>query len=137
MIFVDTGAWIAIEDSKDVHHKKAMDFKNKILVSRSRLITTNYVLDETYTLMLMNTGYAKTIAFKHKLDQFIHSNLLIVYYINMETEKYSWEVFKQFNRDKMWSFTDCTSKIVMEKPGLTEVFAFDRHFEQMGFFRKH
>ena len=54
MIFVDTGAWIAIEDRKDVHHKKAMDFKNKILVSRSRLITTNYVLDETYTLMLVN-----------------------------------------------------------------------------------
>jgi hypothetical protein len=136
MIFIDTSAWIAIEDKGDTNHKKAMEFKNKILISRNRLITTNYVLDETYTLMLMNSGYAKTVAFKYNLDQFIRNNLLIIYYINTEIEKYSWEVFEQFNRDKMWSFTDCTSKVIMEKLGLVEVFAFDRHFEQMGFFRK-
>lgn len=136
MIFVDTGAWVAIEDKKDFNHKKAMDFKNEILISRNRLITTNYILDETYTLMLINTGYVKTVDFKHKLDQFIRNNLLIIYYINTEIEKCSWEVFEQFNRDKRWSFTDCTSKIVMEKLGLSEVFAFDKHFEQMGFFRK-
>ncbi|MEQ8186412.1 MAG: type II toxin-antitoxin system VapC family toxin [Candidatus Eremiobacterota bacterium] len=136
MIFVDTGAWIAIEDKKDANHEKAMEFKNKILISRSRLITTNYILDETYTLMLMNTGYGKTIDFKYKLDQFISNNLLIIYYVNIEIEKYSWEVFEQFNRDKIWSFTDCTSKVVMEKLGLIEVFAFDRHFEHMGFLRK-
>ncbi len=136
MIFVDTSAWIAIEDKRDTNHDKALRFKNELITSRIRLITTNYILDETYTLMLMDVGYTKTIDFKYKLDQFIHNNLLILYYITPEIEQIAWEVFEHFNKDKTCSFTDCTSKVVMEKLGIFEVFAFDRHFEQMRFSRK-
>lgn len=136
MIFVDTSAWIAIEDRRDTNHEKALQFKNKLLTSRIRLITTNYILDETYTLMLMDVGYAKTIEFKYKLDKFIFKNILIVYHITSEIDQIAWGVFEQFNRDKTWSFTDCTSKVVMDKLGISEVFAFDRHFEQMMFSRR-
>ena len=38
--------------------------------------------------------------------------------------------------DKVWSFTDCTSNAIMKDAGIIEAFAFDRHFEQMGFIRK-
>jgi len=38
--------------------------------------------------------------------------------------------------DKQWSFTDCTSYVVMRQLGIEEAFAFDRHFEQMGFVRR-
>jgi predicted nucleic acid-binding protein len=40
-----------------------------------------------------------------------------------------WEVFQQY-RDKEWSFTDCTSKVVMARLSITYAFAFDSHFEQ-------
>jgi len=74
LILIDTCAWIAIEDKKDVNHKKALQFKEKILTSRNRLISTNYIMDETYTLMLLNIGYSKTINFKYKPDHLIDSN---------------------------------------------------------------
>lgn len=69
MIFIDTSAWIAIEDKKDINHTKALELKQELLASRERTITTNYVLDETYTLMLLDLGYTKTVDFKHKLDR--------------------------------------------------------------------
>ena len=57
-IFIDTNAWDAIEDSGDVNHEAAMIFKDEI-ANRYELITSNYILDETYTLLLRNIGYAR------------------------------------------------------------------------------
>ena len=41
------------------------------------------------------------------------------------------EVFRKFS-DKDWSFTDCSSKVVIEKFGITRAFALDHHFVQFG-----
>lgn len=131
MIFIDTSAWIAIEDKKDINHTKALELKQELLASRERTITTNYVLDETYTLMLLDLGYTKTVDFKHKLDRLSDSNLIITVHITPEIEQEAWETFELFNKDKMWSFTDCTSRVIMEWLGIQEAFTFDRHFEQM------
>jgi uncharacterized protein len=43
----------------------------------------------------------------------------------------AWETFQQFD-DKRWSFTDCTSKVVMQKLDISVAFAFDHHFRQFG-----
>lgn len=49
-------------------------------------------------------------------------------------EKEAWEVFKKYNRDKLWSFTDCTSYVLMKSMGIDMAFTFDeRDFRQMGF----
>ena len=53
MIFVDTGAWVALEDKKDSHHAAALKFKKDLLITQTRLITSNYILDETLTLLLI------------------------------------------------------------------------------------
>ena len=46
----------------------------------------------------------------------------------------AWKVFEEFD-DKNWSFTDCTSKVVMEQLGIEVAFAFDHHFHQYGTIR--
>ena len=44
----------------------------------------------------------------------------------------AWEVFRRFS-DKRWSFTDCTSKVVMDRLGIAgPCLAFDQHFRQFG-----
>jgi len=103
-IFVDTSAWDAIADGGDPNHEVALLFRDEI-AEQCRLVVTNYILDELYTL-------SKEIA----------------------TE--AWIVFEQFNVDKQWSFTDCVSYVVMKQRGITEVFAFDDDFAQMGFVRQ-
>jgi len=54
-----------------------------------------------------------------------------VYDLNGEDITETWETFKRFS-DKDWSFTDCSSKVVMEKFGINYAFAFDGHFKQFG-----
>jgi uncharacterized protein len=135
-IFVDTSAWDAIEDSGDRHHAAALRFKEELIQQQTRLYVTNFILDESYTLLLYNIGYTRTVAFKRTIDLMQTGGILIVIHVSEAIEQAAWTVFERFNQDKAWSFTDCTSKVVMENLGIRQVFAFDHHFEQMGFLRR-
>ncbi len=134
-LFVDTSAWDAIADSADSHHELALLFQEEI-TGRCRLVITNYVLDELFTLLLINVGYARAVDFKHRLDLLIQYNILDVIWVSETIAAEAWEIFERFNVDKHWSFTDCVSYVVMKHQRIEEVFAFDHHFEQMGFVRR-
>ena len=134
-IFIDTSAWDAIEDSGDANHEAAMIFKDEI-VNRYELITSNYILDETYTLLLINIGYERTVAFHKQLEMLIKAGVLQVIQLSENTVEKAWNIFEKYNQDKCWSFTDCTSYAAMKELDIDEVFSFDRHFEQMGLIRK-
>jgi predicted nucleic acid-binding protein len=131
-VFVDTSGWCALADKADKDHARALQFRDKI-VRKRKLVTSNYILDELYTLLLMNIGFQPTVNYKEKLDILIEEHILDVIWIDYDFSKQGWDLFRQYNVDKLWSFTDCTSYAVMKKSGITEAFAFDHHFEQMGF----
>lgn len=59
------------------------------------------------------------------------SPIAAVYHVSRADVAAAWAVFRKF-ADKDWSFTDCVSKVVMERLGLTSAFAFDQHFRQFG-----
>jgi predicted nucleic acid-binding protein len=132
-VFVDTSAWDAIEDNDDSYHASALAAKSELVRQRLRWCTTNFVLDECYTLLLSNVGYTHTLEFKRTIDLLCTGGILVVIHISEQIESAAWNVFERFNRDKTWSFTDCTSKVVMESLGIMKVFTYDHHFEQMGF----
>jgi predicted nucleic acid-binding protein len=62
--------------------------------------------------------------------------LLHVIYVTEDIEESAWLIFERFNKDKFWSFTDCTSNAIMQMLGIKESFSFDRDFEQMGFAKR-
>jgi len=134
-IFIDTSAWDAIEDSGDQNHEIALAFKDD-LPNNCRLVTTDYVLDETYTLLLLNVGYERTIAFQRDTSELLQAGILEVAHVTSSLCDEAWDIFKRFNVDKKWSFTDCVSYAVMKQLDIEAVFSFDHHFEQMGFNRK-
>ena len=135
-IFIDTSAWVALENRKDIHYEQAVLFKDEIKNKRYRIYTSNFVQDETYTLLLANIGYERAIESAKRIRTLKDKGLLHVIRVTEDIEESAWGIFERFNRDKFWSFTDCTSKAIMELLDIKETFSFDRNFEQMGFLRK-
>ena len=133
-LFVDTSAWMAIVDAADVNHQHAVAFQDEI-AGTCRLVVSNYIFDELYTLVLMDLGYTQAVAIKQTLDLLERAGTLDVVWVDAVLAAQAWNVFERFNSDKQWSFTDCVSYTVMRARGIQEAFAFDRHFDQMGMLR--
>ena len=128
-VFADANGWIALNNKRDRLHDAAVRVNQDLLFKGWRYITTNFVLDESYTGLLTNVGHFAAVDFGEK----IHSSKAVqIIHIIEEIEEQAWELFKQYS-DKTFSFTDCTSFIVMRQFGLNEAFTSDHHFEQMGF----
>ncbi len=53
MIFVDTGAWIALTDVSDQYHLEAVSIYTQLKQRKARFLTTDYVIDETVTRLSM------------------------------------------------------------------------------------
>jgi uncharacterized protein len=125
MIFVDTSAWYALFNDRDVNFRAA----NEILVSvREPLVTSDYVIDETLTLFRSRGEDLRASKFGAEV---IESGFAMSVRISDDDFRQAWKIFQQF-ADKRWSFTDCTSRAVMERLGIVRAFAFDEHFRQFG-----
>jgi uncharacterized protein len=123
--FVDTSWWKALVDEKDEFHSRTEKWKGKDI----RLVTTNYIIDEMFTLVRVKCGLEKC----HKLSEILEatSTILSIERVRAQDERKAWEWFwKDWSK---LSFTDCTSFVVMERLGLKDVLTFDEHFLQAGF----
>jgi len=125
MIFVDTGAWFASLIATDINHAAATAWLSQ---NQQPLATTDYIVDETLTLFKARGELAHGLALG---GQFFLGQLAFVHYLSPADVEAVWQVFHQV-KDKEWSFTDCTSKIVMENLKITHAFTFDHHFRQFG-----
>jgi predicted nucleic acid-binding protein len=134
LIFLDTGALMALFNDRDRNHEAAVLFKNG-LGSSAKYVMTNYILDELYTLGLKNIGHRATVAMKREIVAVMDQKIIALIWVTPEIADHAWSVFEKYNVDKSWSFTDCVSYSVMKQIGINEAFTFDHHFSQMGFDR--
>jgi uncharacterized protein len=125
VIFVDTGAWFASMVRGDANHAVAAAW---LAQNAEPLITTDDILSETLTLLVVRGQRQVAEAFGAAI---FGGTLAGLHLVTPEEFHAAWQVFLRF-QDKEWSFADCTSKVVMEKLGITTALSFDRHFRQFG-----
>jgi uncharacterized protein len=125
VILVDTSAWYALASSRDTNHVLANRYLRSI---RERLVTTDYIIDETLTLFRSRGEKLHSLEFGRKV---IVGKFAEILTINDQDFQRAWAIFQQYD-DKGWSFTDCTSFAVMERKAIPRAFAFDDHFRQFG-----
>jgi hypothetical protein len=130
-LFIDTTAFVALEDEADGNHEAAQSFRERIGQGKTvfrALYTSNYVLDEVFTLLRLKISHRAAVAFGETIRR---SKMVRILRVTGQIEEKSWEIFKKYG-DKDFSFTDCTSFAVMEQEAITAAFSFDKHFQQFG-----
>lgn len=125
-LFVDTGAWYAYFNAEDPDHDAVADVLED---ERWHLVTSSYVLDETVTLVLTRRGHGPAVRAGSALRD---PRTVALDRVAGRDEDAAWELFKA-RPDKGYSFTDCTSFVLMDRLGIEAALATDPHFEREGF----
>lgn len=128
-VFIDTGGWMACADRADPAHVACSAARDATLEAGRILVTTDFVVDETLTLVRFRLGLAAANAWWQQIDG---SPRLRWERIENDRFERARNLFFQY-RDKDLSFTDCTSIAVMRELKLKTVITTDRHFHQVGF----
>jgi predicted nucleic acid-binding protein len=128
-VFVDTAGWMACADGADPTHAPARDARDEALAAGRLLVTTDYVVDETLTLLRMRLGLSAAEAWWSQVET---SSRVRWQWIDAARAEKARALFFR-HRDKEYSFTDCTSFVVMRELRLKEALTTDRHFRQAGF----
>ena len=125
-IFVDTGAWYALVDNRDPAHVRASSF---FAHNTMPLITSNFVFDETVTLIRKRLGWQNAYDFGVRLRS---SERLDIVPVLEPDEQKAWIFFGKYY-DQDFSYTDCTCFALMQRLKISTVFSFDHHFRVMKF----
>lgn len=129
LLFVDTGAWLAVLDPRDRYHEVAVACYRDALERYNRLLTTNLVIAETYISVLKTAGHRQATAF---LDIVERSARIECLWSDRKLESQAREILRRYS-DHDFSYTDAVSFALMKQLNIAEAFAFDRHFAVMGF----
>lgn len=125
-LFVDTSAWFALANRKDPDHAHV----NKVFKEFSgRLTTSNYILDETLSLCLYRLGHA---AARQVGAALLDSAGVDLIRITPQDEQEAWTLFSR-RADQRYSFTDCTSFVLMRRLRIEVALALDNDFQAEGF----
>ncbi len=129
-VFLDTGAFLALADEDDDHHAVAKSVHDRLLATHAQLLTSNFILSETYTLIRFKVGHHVAIEFMRQFDQ----AGIRVLRVSDAVERAAKAIFARYD-DKEFSFVDCTSFALIDHHRLDQAFAFDGHFRQYRFKR--
>jgi predicted nucleic acid-binding protein len=128
-LFIDTGGFYALISSQSESHEIAIAVMEDAAKQRRRAITTDYIIDETATL-LRARGLSKLLAEFFRLTE--ESKALAVEWTTLDRFAIA-RKFMLKHLDQDFSFTDCVSFIVMKEFRLSEALATDDHFRIAGF----
>ena len=128
-LFADTVYWIALTNSFDQYHTRAVEISETL--SPCRLFTTDLVLIEFLNALADNGLHIRTAAVL-MVEAIMNNPQVTVVPMNRRTFIRSLALYKA-RPDKGYSLTDCSSMLLMRERSLLEALTTDRHFEQEGF----
>jgi predicted nucleic acid-binding protein len=125
-VFVDTSAILALLVPSDSSHERAAGVFERLRAHESALITTSYVLVETYALLGRRFGRDSVSRFRTGF-----APLLDVTWVDRELHERGLDLM--FDRPSGVSLVDAVSFVCIRDQSIDDVFAFDSHFDSEGF----
>ena len=129
LVFVDTGAWIALALTRDPLHPRAAETWATLRGVGARLHTSVSVLIETFTFLHRNATRNVALAWKDSLKGVPRLRVLPCAPRDLEQ---AWKYFERPDLHKL-SAVDALSFVLMTERRIRVAFAFDGHFATAGF----
>ncbi|OGQ56328.1 MAG: hypothetical protein A3J24_07715 [Deltaproteobacteria bacterium RIFCSPLOWO2_02_FULL_53_8] len=123
-VYIDTSAFCALTNPKDRHNLRAKEIYLGLEAARPIIHTSDYVLDEIYTLLRIRASHNAAVNFMNGMDK---SNIIVLR-MSEDIIEAAKTIFRRYD-DKKLSFTDCTSFALINNFCIDAVFAFDEHFK--------
>lgn len=122
MVFIDTGAWLAIFEKQDQHHRQSIAWWES---NAESLLTSDAVIIETLNWLIKKEPNRSMIA--EAAQDMLGGEHNRVEYLTEEDVTMALRIFRKYS-DQGFSFTDCTNLVLMKRLGLRTIFAFDEAF---------
>jgi uncharacterized protein len=123
-VFVDTGAWYAFFVRSA---RGSVEVRQALEQYEDRLVTSEYVFDELVTLLRRRADHQHAV----RAGEAVRECSSVVA-VDRKDVQAAWKLFRE-RSDKSYSFTDCTSFVVMKRMGIDRSVCLDAHFTQAGF----
>lgn len=128
-VFLDTSILYALIDRRDTHHAAADTAVTRLVRAHRLLVTTDYVVTEAANLANARSGHYVAERILDLIDQSSGIRLEWIGSLRFDAAK----AFFRRHRDHRYSFTDCTSFVVMKELNLLDALTTDSHFREAGF----
>jgi predicted nucleic acid-binding protein len=125
MIFMDTGAIYSLVVPSEARHEDMQRWHD---ANKEPLITSDYCLDELLTLLIARKRSSLVLPTGWRI---FNEELCDLHFLTPDQVRRAWIVF-QSKHPLGWSFTDCTSKVVIDDLEIRTAAALDEHFRQFG-----
>jgi predicted nucleic acid-binding protein len=127
-VLIDSSAFLSLEDADEQAHEATTRAFQDLIAGGARLLSTNFVFDESYTLILTRLGRHRAVAWGTSLRT---SKLIELVRVEQDHEQAAWDLILAFD-DKPFSYTDATSFAVAQSFEIDEALSLDRHFREYG-----
>ena len=132
MIFVDTTIWASGIDASDTLHRDgAAVMKALASGDLAHALTTDFVLDETLTLLRTRGGNPKSIV--KAINDIVSSSALTLVFVDDVLFRAALQTYEKYER---LSFADAVTLTVMHQRRIREIFSHDQDFDLKGILRK-
>lgn len=126
-VFLDTSAVLALLDADDRSHAEARPVWADLLGRAEDLVSTNYVLVESFALVQHRLGLEAVRTLQEDILPLVR-----VHWVSEADHRAGVTALLTANRRQL-SLVDCVSFLVMRQLTLKTAFAFDRDFNAQGF----
>ena len=131
-LFIDTWGWLALRDRKESRHQEVKDLYIRTRSRKGIIYTSDYVLDETITLVFRRLSFNAAKGSLEMIDGANKEGYLRVEWVTQERfEKAKGLRLKYQDKPKI-SFTDLTSMVIMKDLGIKDIITGDEHFIEIG-----